>query len=568
MEPAIHVHDVLVIGGGLAGLRASLELGRSGVNVVILSKVHPLRSHSVAAQGGMNAALANSPQGKDDTPDRHAFDTVKGSDFLADQDAVELMCREAPSTVFELERMGTVFSRFDDGSIAQRPFGGAGYPRTCYSADRTGHSLLHTLYEQVVGSGLVIFEEFFVTSLVTENGRCTGCIALDIATGKLHGFSGRAVLIATGGFGRIYERSTNAVINTGDGAALALNAGAPLEDMEFVQFHPTTLFGTNILMTEGARGEGGLLQNNAGERFMTRYAPTAMELAPRDIVSRSIQTELDEGRGFPGGYVQLDLRHLGERKIVERLPGIRQIAIDFAGVDPVESPIPVQPGQHYSMGGVAVDNDGASPIQGLYSAGEAACISVHGANRLGGNSLLEALVFGKRAGAAIGRDIGSIPHPSEGAVLAKLEQEQARLARLQSGKGKESLAVIRSGLGRTMESSFGIFREERAMIEGLAAVLDLQERFSRATIGKSPGGFYFGLVQALELGFMLDIAPVVALGAIERRESRGSHFRKDHPKRNDGDHLKHTLVRADFGNLSLSYKDVRLGLFQVEERRY
>jgi succinate dehydrogenase / fumarate reductase flavoprotein subunit len=568
MEPALHRHDALIIGGGLAGLRAGLELKRAGADVVLLSKVHPLRSHSVAAQGGMNAALGNSPEGKDDSPEKHAFDTVRGSDFLADQDSVAMMCREAPGVVSELEHGGTVFSRFEDGRIAQRPFGGAGYPRACYAADRTGHSLLNTLYEQVVASGLTIFEEFFVTSLVTENGRCAGCIALDLANGKLHGFAARAALLATGGYGRIFGRSTNAIINTGDGAALALKAGAPLEDMEFVQFHPTTLPGTNILMTEGARGEGGLLLNRTGERFMFRYAPKAMELAPRDIVARSIQTELDEGRGLDGGYIHLDIRHLGETKITERLPGIRQIAIDFAGVDPVERPIPVQPGQHYSMGGVAVDNDGASPMPGLYAAGEAACVSVHGANRLGGNSLLETLVFGKRAGTAIVRYIRSASAPSTKTVAARLETERASLDVLGAGKGGESVAAIRDELKRAMDASFGIFRDERSMKHGLATLEKLRDRFTRAKISKAPGGFDFALVRALELEFMLAVAPAVAAGAIQRQESRGSHFRRDFPKRNDADFLKHSLVRTENGQLSLSYKDVRLGLFPVEERRY
>jgi succinate dehydrogenase / fumarate reductase flavoprotein subunit len=394
----LHTHDVIIIGGGLTGLRAAYEVLASGLSVALISKVHPLRSHSVAAQGGINAALGNAEEAGPDSWESHAFDTVKGSDYLADQDAVDIVCKDAPRAVIELEHMGTVFSRLKNGKIAQRPFGGAGFPRTCYAADRTGHNLLHTLYEQICAKDLKVYEEFFVTSLVVQNEMCVGCCALDISTGILHGFSSKAILLATGGYGQIYSRSTNALINTGDGAALAMKAGAPLKDMEFVQFHPTTLFGTNILMTEGARGEGGYLFNNKGERFMKDYAAKAMELAPRDIVARAIQKEIDKGRGFENEYVHLDLTHLGSQKINERLPGIRLISMDFAGVDPIEKSIPVQPGQHYSMGGVDANNDCVTPIAGLFAAGECACISMHGANRLGGNSLLETVVFGKIAG--------------------------------------------------------------------------------------------------------------------------------------------------------------------------
>ncbi|MBS3782510.1 MAG: FAD-binding protein, partial [Candidatus Thermoplasmatota archaeon] len=401
----MYEHEVIVVGGGLSGLRAALAAGKKGADVAVLSKVHPLRSHSVAAQGGINASLGNVLEAENDSWEDHAFDTVKGSDYLADQNAVEVMCKEAPDVVLELEHMGTVFSRLEDGKIAQRPFGGAGVPRTCYAADRTGHNLLNTLFEQTVAESLDFYNEFFVTSLVTRNQEIQGLIAWDIENGKLVGFSSDVVVLATGGYGRIYNRSTNALINTGDGALLAYEAGVPLEDMEFIQFHPTTLYGSNILITEGARGEGGHLKNKEGERFMKDYAPEAMELAPRDIVARAIITEAEEGRAFEDEYIHLDLRHLGKEKIDERLPGIRQIARDFAGVDPVEEPIPVQPGQHYSMGGIDVDIDGKTEIDGLYAVGECACVSVHGANRLGGNSLLETVVFGRRAGKEIGETL-------------------------------------------------------------------------------------------------------------------------------------------------------------------
>ncbi|MHA2355170.1 MAG: FAD-dependent oxidoreductase, partial [Candidatus Thorarchaeota archaeon] len=354
-------HDVLVIGAGLSGLRVAIELS-DRYDVAVLNKVYPLRSHSVAAQGGINASL--SPE---DSWESHAFDTVKGSDYLADQDVVEVMAKEAPRAVIENEQWGTAFSRTEDGKIAQRPFGGAAYPRTCYAADRTGHNLLHTTFEQALRKGVKFYHEWFVTSLVKSEGQICGVTALEIATGEIHGFTAKAVVLATGGFGRVYSHSTNALINTGDGAAIAFRAGVPLKDMEFVQFHPTTLLPSSILITEGARGEGGYLFNNEGERFMDKYAPKDMELAPRDIVARAIQTEINEGRGIEDNYVHLDLRHLGKEKIKERLPGIREISIFFAGVDPIDAPIPVRPGQHYSMGGIHCDKNGATPLNGLFT---------------------------------------------------------------------------------------------------------------------------------------------------------------------------------------------------------
>ncbi|MEE9224372.1 MAG: FAD-dependent oxidoreductase, partial [Thermoplasmata archaeon] len=449
MDRAIHTHDVVVVGGGLAGLRAALEISDKGLDLAIISKVLPLRSHSVAAQGGINAALGNAEGAENDSWQDHAFDTVKGSDYLADQDAVDVLCRNAPGTVIDLEHMGTVFSRTDNGKIAQRPFGGAGFPRTCYAADRTGHNILNTLFEHVTQRRIKVYEEYFVTSLIKENGRCVGCVALDIADGSLHGFSAKATLLATGGYGQLFARSTNALINTGDGAALAYRIGVPLKDMEFVQFHPTTLYGTNILITEGARGEGGYLYNNQHERFMKDYAAKAMELAPRDIVARSIQSEVDAGRGFEDEYVHLDLTHLGADKINERLPGIRQIAMDFAGVDPVEQPIPVQPGQHYSMGGITAKGDCSTPLPSLYSAGEAACVSVHGANRLGGNSLLETVVFGKVVGETIQADISSFMNPSEDTIKGALKSDEAKIQGLLSREKGERMHSIRDELKST-----------------------------------------------------------------------------------------------------------------------
>jgi len=564
----IHSHDLVIIGGGLTGLRAALEGVRSGLDVAVVSKVHPLRSHSVAAQGGINAALGNAAGGEDDNWEKHAFDTVKGSDYLADQDAVEIMCREAPTTVVELEHMGTVFSRTEDGRIAQRPFGGAGFPRTCYAADRTGRNLLHTLYEQLTATGVTFYDEYFVTSLVVDGGRCTGCTALNIADGALHGFAARATLLATGGFGRLFARSTNALINTGDGAALAFRAGVPLEDMEFVQFHPTTLFGSNILITEGARGEGGLLFNNKQERFMKDYAPKAMELAPRDIVARAIQTEAEAGRGFENEYVHLDLTRLGAERINERLPGIRQIAIDFAGVDPVEAAIPVQPGQHYSMGGVASGVDGLTPLPGLYAAGECACVSVHGSNRLGGNSLLETVVFGKLAGAAIVGAVKGLESPPHDALLARLESERKRIHDLRSRRDGEHMTNLRSSLRKTMSASFGVFRDGAAMEKGVNDLADLKARCSSISVGNTSRVFNYALIHALELEGMLEIAEAVAGGALKREESRGSHSRRDFGDRNDERFLLHTMAYLRDGSAEIEYKPVTLGKFPVKERTY
>jgi len=577
MEGSISSWDVVIVGGGLTGLRAALQVSRAGLAVAVISKVHPLRSHSVAAQGGMNAALGNvkGEDGAEDSWESHAFDTVKGADFLADQDAVALMCREAPATVIGLEHLGTAWSRLPDGKIAQRPFGGAGFPRTCYAEDRTGHHVLHTLFQQVLGRNIPVFGEYFVTSLVVDGGRCTGCTALEIMTGTVHGFRTRAVLLATGGFGRIFSRSTNALINTGDGMALALRAGAPLKDMEFVQFHPTTLFGTNILISEAARGEGGTLVNRDGERFMARYAPRAMELAPRDVVARAIAEEIAAGRGFDGGYVHLDLRHLGQGVIGERLPGIRQIAMDFAGVDPVKGPIPVQPGQHYSMGGIDVDTGGRSVLPGLYAAGECACVSVHGANRLGGNSLLETVVFGRLVADAIISDISAVPAPGEEPVRAAMQETESgireimrRQGEVSAGRKLESPFSIVHELEETMFRHFGIFREGKEMEEGLRKVRALVERYRDVSISNRDPAVNQALVRTLEIGGMLRLAETVAQGALARRESRGSHFRRDFPGRDDAGFLAHTVARLKDGKIEITYKPVTLGMFEVGERGY
>jgi succinate dehydrogenase / fumarate reductase flavoprotein subunit len=568
--PGVHVHDVLIIGGGLAGLRAALQLSDAGTRVAVISKVHPLRSHSVAAQGGMNAALGNVPGegGFSDSWKAHAYDTVRGSDYLADQDAVVRMCRDARAAVLELEHMGMVWSRLENGKIAQRPFGGAGFPRTCYAADRTGHNALHTLYEQVQDRKVPVYEEFFVTSLVTDQGRCIGCAALEIMTGRVHGFAAKAVMLATGGFGRLYHKSTNALINTGDGQALALRAGAPLKDMEFVQFHPTTLSRTNILITEGARGEGGFMVNRNGERFMGRYAPTSIDLAPRDVVARAMEQEITGGRGFEGGTLNLDLRELGEELIDDRLPGIRQIAMDFAGVDPVKEPIPVQPAQHYSMGGIDVDIRGTTPVSGLYAAGECACISVHGANRLGGNSLLETVVFGRLVADAIVEDLPALSEPSLETVKAAMQETDSLIREILGRPAGVSLFDATDQLKQVMTGKFGIFRDGRSMREGLAEIKILQAQLSHVSPANRERAVNQALIRYFELDGMLLLAEVVALGALAREESRGSHTRIDHPSRDDARFLKHTLASRKDGEVRISYKPVTMGMFEPEERVY
>ena len=554
-------HDIIIVGGGLAGLRAALSI--KSADVAVISKVHPLRSHSVAAQGGINAAL-----GSDDRWEDHAFDTIKGSDYLADQDAVEVLCTDAPARVLEMERWGTLFSRTDEGKIAQRPFGGTGFPRTAYAEDRTGHYLLHTMYEQALKNGIKFYDEWLITRLVVDRGRCCGVTGYNIADGDLEGFQAKAVIFATGGYGRIYKHSTNSIINTGFGCAVAYRAGAPLEDMEFVQFHPTTLYGTNILITEGARGEGGYLVNKEGERFMKRYSPNQIDLAPRDIVARAIQTEINEGRGFEGGYVHLELRHLGAGKIKERLPGIRQIAIDFANIDPIEKPIPVRPGQHYSMGGIASNKNCETLISGFYVCGECSCISVHGANRLGGNSLLETLVFGKIAGEnALNYANSNLFEDNEIIEKAVLE-EQKRISGLLERKEGEDFSRIRDELKTLLDERAGIFRTEDDLMIALDKIRELQIRCRSVHIRNKGTIFNQELVNVIELEGMLDVAEAICLGAKARKESRGSHFRLDHPSRDDDNWLKHTIITFKPEGPRIDYKPVNITLYKPKPREY
>jgi succinate dehydrogenase / fumarate reductase flavoprotein subunit len=562
-------HDILIVGGGLAGLRAAIEAKKGGCDVAILSKVHPLRSHSVAAQGGINAALGNAPAPVKDTWKNHAFDTIKGSDYLADQDVVELMCREGIERVIEMEHWGTLFSRTEDGRIAQRPFGGAGFPRAAYAADRTGQNLLHALYEQTTGLQIPVYEEWYALSLIVDEGKCIGILALHFFEGKIIPIQAKAVILATGGYGRIYLRSTNAVINTGTGCYLAYQAGVPLEDMEFIQFHPTSLYGTNILITEAARGEGGYLLNAKGERFMDRYAPKLMELGPRDIVARGIQTEIDEGRGFEGGYVHLDLRHLGREKILDRLPGIRQIAMDFAGVDPILEPIPIQPAQHYSMGGIPTNVDGETQLPGLIAAGECACVSAHGANRLGGNSLLETLVFGARAGSKAAERVGSERKAmNKTAIQERLRAFQSGLDEVFERKREESGFIIRDEMKALMTSWVGIFRGKSTLVGAREKIGELKNRFLKVGLKHKDLAFNNELIQYWELEGMLHLAETIVEGALERKESRGSHFRVDYPERDDEHWLRHTLVYKTPEGLRLDYKEVTITSFPPKERTY
>jgi succinate dehydrogenase / fumarate reductase flavoprotein subunit len=564
-------HDVLVVGGGLAGLRAAIEVHDGGRDVAVLSKVYPIRSHSGAAQGGVNASLGNHPDGEDDTWERHAFDTIRGSDYLADQPRAEILAREASARVIEVEHWGACFSRFPDGRIAQRPFGGAGFARTCFAADRTGHHLLHTLWQQCQKRGIRFYSEWQLTDVVARDGRVAGVVAMNIPSGELVSFSADAVVLAGGGHGRIFAKTTNAYINTGSATAAAYRAGARLEDMEFVQFHPTTLHGTNILISEGVRGEGGLLFNAGGERFMGEYAPSVMELAPRDIVARAIQTEVNEGRGLGGergGYVHLDIRHLGADVIKSRLPGIRQIAMDFAGVDPIEAPIPVQPGQHYSMGGVSCDEDGQTDLEGLLAAGECSCVSVHGANRLGGNSLLETLVFGKRAGARAFELCGS--GSGDGPSLADaLSARRFSIERLKERTGGERQSVIRAEMQAAMSEHVGVYREAGSLSRAASTVAELRGRYARVVVDGRADRFNYDLVDAIELEGMLDLAEATILGALARAECRGSHWRTDHPGRDDDLWMRHTMAaRAGEGPPEIDYEDVVMGGYEPRERKY
>ncbi len=542
-------------------MRAAIEAHDAGADVALLSKLHPTRSHSGAAEGGINAALGNA---SDDNPEIHAFDTVKGSDYLADQDAVEILCEEAPGDVYELEHWGAVFSRTDDGRIAQRPFGAAGVPRTAYAADITGHVLVQVLYEQVVKRAIPVYEEWFAWRLVVDGGRCVGVIAWDLLNGGLRAVAAKATIVATGGAGRLYVGTTNAFACTGDGMAMALRAGLPLKDMEMMQFHPTTLAPTGVLITEGCRGEGAYLLNATGERFLKRYAPNTMELASRDVISRAEQTEIDAGRGVDGN-VMLDLRHLGAERILERLHGTRELSMVFAGVDPIYDPIPVRPGAHYHMGGIDTDVWGRTAIDGLYAAGEVACVSVHGANRLGGNALMETITFGKRAGRHAAENLGGGGGLPESAVR-EAERELGELLGRTDGERPWS---IRQTLAETMHENFGVFRREEQMREQGRIVEGLRERFARVVVEDKGEVFNSDLTQALELGYLLDLAACMVEAGLARKESRGAHARPyDYPDRDDANFLRHTMVTWADGRPKLDWKPVTITRWQPAARTY
>jgi succinate dehydrogenase / fumarate reductase, flavoprotein subunit len=556
-------HDVLVVGAGCAGMRAAIEAFDAGADVAMVSKIHPVRSHSGAAEGGINAALGNASE---DNPEKHAYDTVKGSDYLGDQDAIQILCDEAPADVYQLENWGAVFSRTEDGRIAQRPFGAAGEPRTAYAADITGHVLLQVLYEQVLKRDIRTYEEFFAWKLVVNDDRCQGVICWDLLDGGLKSLGAKTVILATGGAGRLYTGTTNAYACTGDGMTMALRVGVALEDMEMMQFHPTTLAPTGVLITEGCRGEGAYLLNSEGDRFLKRYAPNAMELASRDVISRAEQTEIDEGRGIDGN-VLLDLRHLGAERILERLHGTRELSMTFAGVDPIYEPIPVRPGAHYHMGGVDTDVWGQTTLEGLYAAGEVACVSVHGANRLGGNALMETITYGKRAGQhaadwALAHTTVEVPTSAE----TDAERELQELLDRTEGERPWS---IRDELAVTMHENFGVFRREEQMLRQGEIVQGLRERFERVVVEDKGTLFNTDLTQALELGFLLDLAECMVVCGLARKESRGAHARPhDYPDRDDENFLKHTLVTWENGRPQLEWRPVTMTKWQPEERKY
>jgi succinate dehydrogenase / fumarate reductase flavoprotein subunit len=572
-----HSYDAVIVGAGGAGLRAALELGQVG-SVAVLSKLYPTRSHTGAAQGGIGAALGNV---EEDHWIWHMFDTVKGGDYLVDQDAAEVMAQEAVETVYELEHWGLPFDRTPDGKIAQRPFGGHTHHygegpvrRSCYAADRTGHMILQTLYQQCVRHNVRFFDEYHVLDLLIEEGAACGVVAYQVLTGEIHTFRAKAVLFATGGMGRMFRITSNAHALTGDGPAIALRRGVPMEDMEFFQFHPTGIRRMGILITEAVRGEGGILLNRQGERFMERYSPTLLDLAPRDIVSRAIYLEVQEGQGIDGkDYVYLDASHLGREVVEAKLPDIADFCRTYLGIDPAVEPMPVQPTAHYAMGGIPTDADGRvvvdeenTPLPGFFAAGECACVSVHGANRLGTNSLVDLVVFGRRAGREMAsyirqRDFVTLPPDPECQACDEVE-------RLLSGEGGERVADIRAELQDVMMDKVGVFRIEAQMQAALEEVQALKARFLHAGLEDRGRKYNTELLEAVELGYLLDLAEVTAASALARRESRGAHSREDYPERDDDNWLKHTLAYQTEQGVRLTYKPVTITRFEPKPRTY
>jgi len=608
----MYEHDVIVVGAGGAGLRAAIAAHEEGADVALVTKLHPVRSHTGAAEGGINAALH-----EEDSWELHAYDTMKGSDYLADAPAVDTFAQDAPEEVINLEHWGMPFSREEDGTVSQRPFGGLSFARTTYAGAETGHHMLHTMYQQVVKRGIEVYDEWYVTNLAVtdhddpEDRECHGVVAYEIATGEIEGFRANdGVILATGGPGQAFDHTTNAIANTGDGAAMAYRAGVPMEDMEMIQFHPTTLPSTGVLISEGVRGEGGILYNDEGERLMFEYgyANNAGELASRDVVARAELTEVNEGRGIEDEYVDLDMRHLGEERIVDRLENILHLAEDFEGVDGLEEPMPVKPGQHYAMGGVECDENGETCIDGLYAAGETACVSLHGANRLGGNALPELLVFGARAGHhAAGRDMkeaeiqtgysaksedGDVEPPVEpGAVGASgedaaadgavvdadevlehtIERERERVEALMEGDGLNH-AEVRSEVQKSMTATVNVFREEEGIKEALRDIRRARERYEDVSVSDPSRTYNTDLIHTIETRNILDVAEAIALGALARREFRGAHWRAEYQERRDEDWIKHTMLAWNDGTPELYYKPVLLESqwkeYEPKERSY
>jgi fumarate reductase flavoprotein subunit len=561
----------VIVGGGAAGIRAAIAAAEISdtLSIALVSKVYPMRSHTVSAEGGAGAAM-----GPDDSADLHAFDTIRGSDWLADQDAVEALTAEAPGEIVRLEHWGCPWSREPDGRIALRPFGGMSVNRTVFAADKTGFHMLHTLFQTSLKyENVVRYDEFFVTKLLVDDGRCAGVAAFDLRDSDVRCILAKAVILCTGGAGRIFAFTTNAAINTGDGMALAYRAGVPLKDMEFVQYHPTGLPGTGILMTEASRGEGGLLFNNEGRRFLEDYIPSKMELGPRDILSRAIIQEIEKGHAFDGPYghyVHLDIRHLGEETIDTKLFFLRELAQNFIGIDPVHEPIPVRPVVHYMMGGVDTDSVGRTPLPGLYASGETACVSINGANRLGSNSLTECLVFGARVGREAAENALEAGAQAGEPAVRQAEAEQDRLVAtyLDRQAGSERISTIRSDLQTAMERGAGVFRTEESLKEAVEAVSGLRERYSDVAIDDHDRAFNTELVAALELDNMLDVADAVVRSGLERRESRGSHTRRDYADRDDEHFLKHSLVFFAAEGAKIGYREVTITQWPPAERKY
>jgi len=576
----VHDYPAVIVGAGGAGLWAALELAREGIRTAVLTKLYPTRSHTGAAQGGICAALGNL---EEDHWEWHMYDTVKGGDYLVDQDAAEVLAREAIETVIQLEHMGLPFNRTPDGKIDQRRFGGhtrnygeAAVRRACFAADRTGHMILQTLYQQCIKRGVEFFDEYHVVDLLVEGGETRGVVAYRIADGELHVFRSAAVMFATGGFGRMYKITSNAHALTGDGVALCYRRGVPAQDMEFFQFHPTGIVGIGILLSEAARGEGGYLRNDSGERFMERYAPTLMELAPRDVISRAMYIEVREGRGIGGAdFLHLDLTHLGREVIDSKLPDITDFARVYQGIEPITQPVPVTPTAHYAMGGIPTDinarvvvDERNTILPGLYAAGECACVSVHGANRLGTNSLIDILVFGRRAGLSMAEDLRAAGEvlPEVGAGAA--EPVRAELESMRSHARGESQQRIRAELAQAMMDDAGVFRTEAGLRRMVNLLRELQERYTRVRVQDRGRVFNTDLLEARELGYLLDCAEATVHAALARQESRGGHFREDFPERNDTDWLVHSLAYRQEGGPRLAYKPVSITRFEPKPRTY